>query len=132
MQYKSVKPAEQQGFTLIEVMVVVVIIAILASIAFPSYQNYVLRSGRTDARDALLNISQQLERHYTLNNSYATYNSAPATSPAGFYSITLTKGATTYTITAEPASGSRQTKDSCKSFTINQAGVKTSTPAGCW
>ena len=43
----------ERGFTLIEVMVVVAVIGILSAVAYPSYQDYVLRSRISEAVGAM-------------------------------------------------------------------------------
>src|SRR5215211_5291314 len=61
-----------RGFTLIEIMIAVAIVALLAAIAFPSYQENVLRGKRTEGKAALLKTMQLEERWYTVNNTYTT------------------------------------------------------------
>ena len=60
------------GFTLIEIMIVVCIIAILAALAIPSYQRYVLRSYRVEARNALQEIANRWQQNYSVSRSWET------------------------------------------------------------
>jgi len=69
----------QKAFTLIELMVVVAIIGIMASIAYPNYQDSVIRSRRADAKGALLNFANAMERHFTETNSYCDAGGAGGT-----------------------------------------------------
>jgi type IV pilus assembly protein PilE len=62
------------GFTLIELMIVLVIVGILAAIAYPSFQRYIIRSKRTQAQAALLQLMQQQERYYSQNNTYLAFS----------------------------------------------------------
>ncbi|GJG96626.1 type IV pilin protein [Cupriavidus pauculus] len=62
----------QYGFTLAELMVTVAIIAILSTFAYPSYQEFVLKGRRTEAKSALMGNMQLFERHYSQVNTYNT------------------------------------------------------------
>lgn len=121
-----------KGFTLIELMIVVAIVAILAAVAYPSYQNHLQKTRRSDGQAALLNAVQIAERFYTLNNTYVGAV-IPANSDEGYYNLAYNAPtATTYTITATPAGA--QATDPCGNLTINQANVKGSAGgmADCW
>lgn len=52
---------QQQGFTLIELMIVIGIVAILGAIGLPSYQNYLQRAALTDMLQAMLPYKTAVE-----------------------------------------------------------------------
>ena len=102
------------GFTLIELMIVVAIIAVLAAIAYPSYTQYKIRTNRADVQSEMMNIAQRLQSYYVINHNYTsatldngtTSKDYPISNPV--YRVTLVPSGQTYTLTAEPISGTVQ------------------------
>ena len=115
----------KQGFTQIELMIVVAIIGILAAIAYPSYVAYKVRTDRADVQAEMIEIARTLANFRMANNNYAgrtalnVYGATtiPRTQP--LYDITLTDadgtaltGATakvrTWLLIAKPKTGTAQ------------------------
>lgn len=62
---------KRNGFTLIELMIVVAIIGILAAIAYPSYTQYKVRTQRVDAQSEMMSIANRMQLLKTVNHSFA-------------------------------------------------------------
>lgn len=131
------------GFTLVEVIIVALIISVLAAIAYPAYQDSVVKARRDAGKACIMEATQFLERFYTTNN--LTYVGAPAAWPgctagtdvtAHYNVVPVATGPRAYTVTATPLllQLSRDTK--CGTLGIDSLGNKTETGTQtrdyCW
>lgn len=137
---------KDQGFTLIELMITVAIIGILGSIAYPSYQESVRKSKRSEGRVAILQVMQQQERYMTQYNTYLAFNANASNVPFKTYSGDSADKAA-YHIGARACTGQviqdcvevfgqpKYTDPSLRELTLTSSGVKSCTaskPAVCW
>lgn len=137
---------QQRGFTLIEVMIVVAIIAIITAVALPSYQEYIRRGHRAEARAALLQAAQWMERAATATGTYpltASFPTTLTTIQSGRYTVAIASppasaaSGAAFTLTATPTGA--QLKDKCGSLTLAHTGARGAASAAsgalvteCW
>lgn len=72
----------QQGFTLIELMIVVAIIGILAAIALPAYQDYTARAQMTEAMSLSGGAKTAVAETWQSTGEWPTTNASAGLSPA--------------------------------------------------
>ena len=63
----KIEKQNQQGFTLIELMIVIAIVGILAAIALPAYQDYIVRAKMSEAAAALAEGKTTVAEFYAAN-----------------------------------------------------------------
>jgi type IV pilus assembly protein PilE len=139
----SRRPAcASQGFTLIELMIVVAVVAILAAVAMPAYGDYLRRGMLPEAFTHLADLRVKMEQYYQDNRSYGNTGAAlcannnPPTwsgfAPPGATRFTFScalagtsgTGNQSYTLTATGVAGSRTAGHV---YTINQDNVQRTT-----
>ena len=120
-----------KGFSLLELMIVVAIIAILASVAYPSYQQHIVRNNRAAAQQYLLEVSSLQHQFILDTRTYATALTGLGTTPiarvSDNYTVTIsavdnTASPPTFTLQAAPKSGTPQADSD--TLTVNHLGQK--------
>jgi len=66
----KIQSRQQQGMTLLELMIAVAIIGILASVAIPSFRNYQFTSKTTEAKSNLGALARTQKAYYSEFNTY--------------------------------------------------------------
>jgi type IV pilus assembly protein PilE len=139
------------GFTLLELLMVVAVVAVLASISIPAYNDYIVRGKLAEGMSGLSDGRVKMEQYFQDNRTYAAASAAANGCPSATIPVPLTPPpnstftyacsnltATTYTLTA---TGTGRVLGFV--YTIDQTNTKRTTaapsgwaaatmPTSCW
>lgn len=130
---KNLHGSNRNGWTLIELMIVLAVVAVLVALAYPSYTQYVRKAKRGEAQQMLMNWTVNQEIWRSNNPQYATNGNLAPPTHDDFTLAASNISASSYTLTA--TAGGDQANDvekgvACDVMTINENGLKT--PIECW
>jgi type IV pilus assembly protein PilE len=118
------------GFTLVELLVSIAIIAIISSIAYPSYQSYIIKSRRSDAQTELMKAQLKQTSFHILNPSYSSDKNELGLLDNEFYVFSvISAGFSTYLIQAN-AKAAQLNDEGCTALTVDQS--SNPLPTDCW
>ncbi|OGB21583.1 MAG: prepilin-type N-terminal cleavage/methylation domain-containing protein [Burkholderiales bacterium RIFCSPLOWO2_02_FULL_57_36] len=136
---------QERGFSLIELMVVVAIVGILAAIAYPSYIEYVNRGKRAEAKAALMEGAQLLERYFAVQGTYldaannlaAVFPTVVGNAGSAAYNIAVSGNPTATSFLLEAKRANSMAADACGDFRVSHTGAQTlvnasRSAAECW
>ncbi|MDZ7812036.1 MAG: type IV pilin protein [Ideonella sp.] len=129
-----------QGFTLIELMIVVAIVGILATIAFPSFNSYLVKSRRAEAKAMLQQAALWMERNQVatyrydkdigggdINNAKLTslgYGKTPATGTNHYLIQFAAIGQNAFVLSATPQGSQASDDASCGTLALSSTGLR--------
>ncbi len=133
------------AFSLIEVMIVLAVIGILTVIAYPSYQNFVLRSHRATVQSEMQKIHTQQELYNVEHRQYASLSELGYMADSvgldkdgkvvavdtGRFNLSMVEDPPAGQFVIKASATTVQLADSnCTILTLNAAGDRTA--EGCW
>ena len=131
---------KKSGFTLIELLITLTLIGILSTIAYPFYNEHLIKVRRTYATAALEDLAGRMEEYYIAKNTYdnATLESLRInnTHYKNYYYLDITAKDNTYVLSAIPLGKQKNSDALCGSLTLDQNGNKNISGSGsveeCW
>ena len=125
-----------QGFSLIEILLVLLITAIIGTFALPTYQQYLVRAHRQAAAAELMQGALGMEQYYYKHHSYEGSSlQSLSLKNNDNYTFELETSLHAFTLSAQPTANTDD--PTCGTLSINQSGQQTATGTAatteaCW